>query len=92
MSGREGKHRFLEVVTTLGQLKIQQDRFMVPMIMVTEIKNKIGYFVFCAVMQTVIQFSSVAQSCQTLCDPMKPSTPGIPVQHQLSEFNQTHVH
>ena len=55
MSGREGKHRFLEVVTTLGQLKIQQDRFMVPMIMVTEIKNKIGYFVFCAVMQTVIQ-------------------------------------
>ena len=39
-----------------------------------------------------IQFSSVAQSCLTLCDPMNRSTPGLPVHHQLPEFTQTHVH
>ena len=39
-----------------------------------------------------VQFSSVAQSCLTLCDPMNHSTPGLPVHHQLPEFTQTHVH
>ena len=39
-----------------------------------------------------VQFSSVAQSCLILCDPMNCSTPGLPVHHQLLEFNQTHVH
>ena len=39
-----------------------------------------------------VQFSSVAQSCLTLCDPMNRSTPGLPVHHQLLEFTQTHVH
>ena len=39
-----------------------------------------------------IQFSSVAQSCSTLCDPMDGSTPGLPVHHQLPESTQTHVH
>ena len=39
-----------------------------------------------------VQFSSVAQSCPTLCDPMNRSTPGLPVSHQLPEFTQTHVH
>ena len=39
-----------------------------------------------------IQFSPVAQSCPTLCDPMNHSTPGLPVHHQLPEFTQTHVH
>ena len=38
------------------------------------------------------QFSSVAQSCPTLCDPMNRSMPGLPVHHQLPEFTQTHVH
>ena len=37
-------------------------------------------------------FSSVAQSCLTLCDPMNRSTPGLPVHHQLLEFTQTHIH
>ena len=37
------------------------------------------------------QFSSVAQSCPTLCDPMNHSMPGLPVHHQLPEFTQTHV-
>ena len=39
-----------------------------------------------------VQFSSVAQSCLTLCDPMYCSTPGLPVHHQLPEFTQIHVH
>ena len=38
------------------------------------------------------QFSSVTQSCLTLCDPMNHSTPGLPVHHQLLEFTQTRVH
>ena len=41
---------------------------------------------------TVPQFSSVAQSCPTLCDPMDCSTPGLPVHHQLPELAQIHVH
>ena len=39
-----------------------------------------------------VQFSSVAQSCPTLCNPMNRSTPGLPVHHQLPEFTQAHVH
>ena len=39
-----------------------------------------------------VQFSSVAQSCLTLCDPVSHSMPGLPVHHQLSESTQTHVH
>ena len=39
-----------------------------------------------------IQFSSVAQSCLTVCNPMNCSTPGLPIHHQLPEFTQTHVH
>ena len=39
-----------------------------------------------------VQFSSVTQSCPTLCDPMNCSTPGLPVHHQLPEFTQTHAH
>ena len=39
-----------------------------------------------------IHFSSVAQSCPTLCDPLDCSTPGFPVLHQLPELTQTHVH
>ena len=39
-----------------------------------------------------VQFSSVSQSCPTLCDPMNCSMPGLPVHHQLLEFTQTHIH
>ena len=39
-----------------------------------------------------VHFSSVAQSCPTLCDPMNHSTPGFPVHHHLPEFTQTHIH
>ena len=40
----------------------------------------------------LIMFSSVTQSCPTLCDPMNRSTPGLPIHHQLPESTQTHVH
>ena len=40
----------------------------------------------------IVQFSSVIQSCPTLCHPMNCSTPGLPVHHQLPEFTQTHIH
>ena len=39
-----------------------------------------------------VQFSSVAQSCPTLCDPMNRSMPGLPVHHKLPEFTQTHAY
>ena len=49
-------------------------------------------YVFFREMPTSVQFSSVAQLCLTLCDPMNHSTPGLPVHHQLPEFTQSHVH
>ena len=42
--------------------------------------------------KSLVQFSSVAQSCPTLCNSMDCSTPGFPVHHQLPELTQTHVH
>ena len=46
----------------------------------------------CSRVFSSVQFSSVTQSCPTLCDPMNRSTPGLPVHHQLLELTQTHVH
>ena len=43
-------------------------------------------------MTVLVQFSSVAQLCSTLCDPVNCSMPGLPVYHHLPEFTQTHVH
>ena len=54
-------------------------------------------FIFCISVEDIVwtkeavQFSSVAQSCPTICDPMNQSTPGLPVHNQLLEFTQTHV-
>ena len=50
------------------------------------------FSLLCYLLYASIQFSSVAQSCLTLRDPMNHSTPGLPVHHQLSEFTQTHIH
>ena len=52
--------------------------------------SSLGIFLFHSLW--CLQFSSVSQSCPTLCDPMNCSTPGLPVHHQLPEFTQTHVH
>ena len=49
-----------------------------------------GAGIFC--LRCSVQFSSVAQSCPTLCNTTNRSMPGLPVHHQLPEFTQTHVH
>ena len=49
-------------------------------------------FLVCGLQICLSKFSSVAQSCLTLCKPMDCSTPGFPVRHQLLELAQTHVH
>ena len=66
--------------TGKGQFSIQSQRKVMP-------KN-----VQTAAQSHASQFSSVAHSCPTLCNPMNCSTPGLPVHHQLPEFTQTHVH
>ena len=52
------------------------------------------YIVYMKGVKTIssVQFSSVAQSCPTLCNPMNCSRPGLPVHHHLPEFTQTHIH
>ena len=62
-------------------------RFSVKRIMSSENSES-----FTSSFPTSVQFSSVAQSCLALCDPMNHSTPGLPVHHQLPEFTQTHAH
>ena len=52
----------------------------------------VNYCFICFVLLCPVQFSSVAQSCPTLCDSMYRSMPGLPVHHQLPEFTQTHIH
>ena len=54
--------------------------------------NRLSRFVIAFLPRSSVQFSSVAQSCPTLCDPMNHSTPVLPVQHQLPESTQAHVH
>ena len=58
------------------------------LITVLRIYNPTGYLH----LYLYVQFSSVAQSCPTLCDPMNRSTSGLPVHHQLLKSTQTHVH
>ena len=52
----------------------------------------LGIYLGVELLGHVVQFSSVAQSCLTLCNPMNRSMPGLPVHHHLPEFTQTHVH
>ena len=53
---------------------------------------QIGPFYYESFKFSSVQFSSVAQSCPALCDPMNHNTPGLPFHHHLVEFTQTHVH
>ena len=54
--------------------------------------NCVGNQETCFLLGLFWLFSSVAQSCPTLCNPMNRSTPGLPVHHQLPESTQTYVH
>ena len=58
------------------------------------IEHTLKYNTNCPLLTSLssVQFSSVAQSCPTLCNPMNRSMPGLPVHHQLPEFTQTQVH
>ena len=67
--------------------KYRGDLTQGPVEMVTAIPHECSFLPWSSV-----QFSSVTQSCPTLCNPMDCSTPGLPVHHQLSESTQTHVH
>ena len=74
---------------------ILQINLMVDFSVETEGETLSSFFNFCfesSFSKCLVQFSSVAQLCPTLCDPMNRSTPGLPVHHQLPEFTQTHVH
>ena len=53
-------------------------------------ESQLGFRLFLLLLS--VQFSSVVQSCPTLCNSMNRSTPGLPVHHQLWEFFQTHIH
>ena len=71
------KQVWWEIINSISSLQIQlNSSFKIPTMFIS----------------LAIQFSSVTQSCPTLCDPMNCSTPGLPVYHQLPEFTQTHVH
>ena len=59
---------------------------------ITILKIKTSSKTFSLPLWSSVQFSSVAQLCPTLCDPMNCSTPGLSVHHQLPEFTQIHVH
>ena len=78
-------------------------KFSLLIFLVTKLKiNKLGgnlmniylylYVYMSIYIYIFIKFSSVAQSCPTVCDPINRSTPGLPLHHQLPEFTQTHVH
>ena len=58
----------------------------------TQIPNQEMTGLRCELYKNDVIFSSVAQSCLILCDPMNRSTPGLPVHYQLPEFTQTHMH
>ena len=51
-----------------------------------------SYLLMKNILNNSVQYSSVTQSCSTLCNPMDCSTPGLPVHHQVPEFTQIHVH
>ena len=56
------------------------------------LKNYVEQTTYTSCPVSTVEFSSVTQSCPSLCDPMDCSTPGLPVHLQLPEFTQTHVH
>ena len=67
--------------------------FCVPHFLITGNTLHSGSITFHEFQQaSLVQFSSVTQSCRTLCDPMDCSMPGFPVHHQVLELAQTHVH
>ena len=63
-----------------------------PVVLFLQVFNNINIYLIILALLVACQFSSVVQSCPTVCDPINHSTPGLPVHHQLLEFTQSHVH
>ena len=84
-----GLHTACQVVPSIGFFQARTVEWVA--ISFSNPYGRPGYFHLSKVLPQRY-FSSVAQSCPTLCDPMNRSTPGLPVHHQLPEFTQTHVH
>ena len=82
VTGRNNHKKRENILLNSTPMKIMSLRFAL------QVKNQ-NYLM---IDDSGIQFSSVTQSCLTLCDPMNYSTPGLSVHHQLPEFTQTHVH
>ena len=72
------------LVTLVGKAEIRCQLCFIPESKLILLQNHIS--------SCWVQFSSVAQSYLTICDPMDCSMPGFPVHHQLPELTQTHVH
>ena len=70
---------------------IERERNQMKVVMY-KINSTLRYILLVYFTVPYVQFSSVAQSCSTLCDSMNCSMPGLPVHHQLPEFTQTHAH
>jgi len=72
----------------------QKDRYcMIKLLSIWLSSKDVLYKIaICTTLHISVQYSSVAQLCLTLCDPMNCRSPGLPVHHQLPEFTQTHVH
>ena len=66
--------------------------YVIPAIIINIGRLFLLHFWLLMTIDASVQFSSVTQSCPTLCDSTNCSTPGFPVHHQLLEFTQTHVH
>ena len=82
---RKGKEPEVKLPTSVGSSKKQDSSRKTSISALLTMPKPLTVF-------SSVQFSSVAQSCPTLCDPMNHSTPVLPVHHQLLEFTQTHVH
>ena len=80
-------------VLAIMEVKLQFRQKSKPWALVDSLKEIVlAVFVLILTNEWCHSYSSVPQSCPTLCDPMGCSTPGLPVHHQLREFTQTHVH
>ena len=80
------------VFSIISQKRSSQLHSLSPPDLHRDHRNHHAFLIYLFVLKCCAQFSSVAQSCPTLCNPMDCSTPGLPVHHQLLELTQTHVH
>ena len=89
--GLIGKHRWWEGVTA-QHVNSTGIAYFIPSYEEGGRRKGHAQGLFILLLTCSVQFSSVTQSCPTLCNPMNCSTQGLPVHHQLSEFTQTQVH